>query len=112
MTIFEALSKPGGMMRFGIPDYRLPKNILDTEIKEIQNVGIDIKLNTRITSIDWLFSQGYDAVFLAIGAQRGMKLGMEGEFNPGVIDGISFLRNVNSGIKRNLGEECGDHRWR
>jgi NADPH-dependent glutamate synthase beta subunit-like oxidoreductase len=104
VTIFEALSKPGGMMRFGIPDYRLSKDILNIEIKEIQDGGIDIRLNTRITSVDWLFSQGYDAAFLAIGAQCGLKLGIEGEKNPGIIDGISFLREVNSGIKPNLGE--------
>ena len=104
ITIFEALSKPGGMMRVGIPDYRLPKDILDTEINEIQSVGIDIQLNTRITSVDALFSQGYDAIFLAIGAHRGMKLGVEGEANAGVIDGITFLRNVNSGVRENLGE--------
>ena len=73
VTIFEALSKSGGMMRFGIPDYRLSKDILNIEIKEIEDEGIDIRLNTRITSIDWLFSQGYDAAFLAIGAQRGLK---------------------------------------
>ena len=62
VTIFEALSK-GGMMRVGIPDYRLPKDILDAEIKEIQSVGVDIQLNTKINSIDWLFSQGMRLFF-------------------------------------------------
>ena len=104
VTVFEALSKPGGMMWVGIPDYRLPKDILDKEIKEILSVGIDIKLNTRITSVDELFKQGYDAVFVAIGAHRGMKLGVDGENNAGVVDGITFLRNVNSGVKENPGE--------
>ena len=104
ITVFEALSKPGGMMRVGIPDYRLPKNTLDTEIKEIQSVGIDIKLNTRITSIDWLFRQGYDAAFMALGAHRGIKLGIEGEDNSNVIDGAAFLRDVNLGVEINLGD--------
>jgi NADPH-dependent glutamate synthase beta subunit-like oxidoreductase len=104
VTIFEALSKSGGMMQVGIPDYRLPKDILDKEIKEIQSVGIDIKLNTKITSVDELFSKGYDAVFVAIGAHRGMKLGVDGENNAGVVDGITFLRNVNLGVKENTGE--------
>ena len=104
VTIFEAMSKPGGMMWAGIPDYRLPKDILDKEINEILSVGIDIKLNTKITSVDELFKKGYDAVFMAIGAHRGMKLGVEGENNAGVVDGITFLRNVNSGVKENPGE--------
>jgi len=101
VTVFEQFSKAGGMMRVGIPDYRLPPEILDAEIKEIEAVGVDIKLNTRIDSIDSLFEQGYDAAFVAIGAHRGMKLGIEGEDNPGVIDGASFLRDVNlqTGVK-------------
>ena len=75
--------------------------------------GIDIRLNTRITSVDWLVSQGYDAAFLAISAQCGLKLGIEGEKrDPGIIDGISFLREVNSGIKPNSGaRSCRDGRW-
>ncbi len=105
ITVFEAFGKPGGMMRVGIPDYRLPKDILDTEIKEIQSVGIDLKLNSKIVSIDWLFGQGYDAVFLALGAHRGMKLGVEGEDNSGVIDGVAFLRGVNLGVKVKVGNE-------
>ena len=104
VMIFEALSKAGGMMRVGIPDYRLPKDILDAEIKEIQSVGVDIQFNTKIDSIDWLFSQGFEAVFLAIGTHRGMKLGVEGETNAGVIDGITFLKNANSGIRKNPGD--------
>lgn len=104
VTIFEALSKAGGMMRVGIPDYRLPKDVLDAEIEEIQSVGVDIKLNTRITSVDWLFRQGYHAAFLALGAHRGIKLGIEGDDNSDIIDGAAFLRNVNSGVKVNVGK--------
>jgi NADPH-dependent glutamate synthase beta subunit-like oxidoreductase len=105
VTIFETLSKAGGMMRVGIPDYRLPKDVLDAEIEEIQSVGVDIKLNTRITSVDWLFRQGYHAAFLALGAHRGIKLGIEGDDNPDIIDGAAFLRNINSGVKVNVGEK-------
>ena len=104
VTVFEAYSRPGGMMRFGIPDYRLPKDILDKEIKEIQEAGVDIQVSTWITSLDSLFVKGYQAVFLAVGAHRGIKLGVEGETNPGVIDGVSFLRDVNAGIKTNIGK--------
>ncbi len=103
VTVFEELAKPGGMMLVGIPEYRLPRAILDAEIKEIQNVGVDIKLNTRIESIDELFEQGYNAIFLALGAHRGTRMGVEGEDTPGVIDGATFLRNINLGNKVDLG---------
>ena len=105
VTVFEQFPKAGGMMRVGIPDYRLPEDILDAEIEEIQKVGVDIKLNTKIESIDGLFQQGYDAVFLALGAHRGMKMGVDGEDSPGVVDGASFLRKVNLGEKVDLGDE-------
>lgn len=104
VTIFEELTTPGGMMRVGIPDYRLPKDILAAEIKEIQNVGVDIKVNTRIESIDRLFEQGFDAIFLALGADRGTKMRVEGEDTLGVVDGVIFLRDVNLGRKVNLGD--------
>ena len=91
-------------MRVGIPAYRLPREVLDGEIEEIKSVGVDIKLNTRVESIDWLLAQGYDAVFLGPGAHSGMKLGVEGEDSPGVFDGASFLRDVNLGVKVNVGE--------
>ncbi len=103
-TVFEELPKAGGMMRLGIPDYRLPKDVLDAEIEEISRVGVDIKLNTRIESIDSLFQQGYDAIFLALGAHRGMKMGVEGEDTPGVVDGASFLRRVALGEKVDSGD--------
>ncbi len=104
VTVFEELPKAGGMMRVGIPDYRLPKDILDAEIGEIQKVGVDIKLNTRIESIDGLFEQGYDAIFLALGAHRGTKMRVEGEDSPGVVEGVTFLRDISLGRKVNLGD--------
>ncbi len=105
VTVFEQFSEAGGMMRVGIPDYRLPREVLDTEIEEIKRVGVDIKLNTRVESTDWLFKQGYDVVFLGPGAHTGMKLGLEGEDSSGVFDGASFLRDVNLGVKVNVGEK-------
>jgi len=105
VAVFEALSKPGGMMRVGIPDYRLPKDVLDAEIEVIKEAGVDIKLNSRIESIDWLFEQGYEAVFLAIGAHRGTAMRIEGEDSPGVMDGATFLRKVGLGEKVTLGEK-------
>ncbi|MFH1647719.1 MAG: FAD-dependent oxidoreductase, partial [Chloroflexota bacterium] len=105
VTVFEQFSKAGGMMRVGIPDYRLPPEVLDGEIEEIKSVGVDIKLNTRIESLDSLFAEGYNAVFLGPGAHRGMSLGVPGEDLPGVFDGASFLRDANLGEKVDVGKK-------
>jgi formate dehydrogenase beta subunit len=105
VTVYEQFSKAGGMMRVGIPDYRLPQEVLDSEIKIIEEAGVDIILNTRISSTDWLFEQGYDAVFLGPGAHKGMALGVEGDDSPGVFDGASFLRDVNLGYKVDIGKK-------
>jgi NADPH-dependent glutamate synthase beta subunit-like oxidoreductase/ferredoxin len=103
VTIFEALSEPGGMMRVGIPDYRLPKNLLKAEIDEIKAVGVDIKTNTRVESLDNLFEQGYNTIFVALGAHQGMSLGVEGEDHPQVMDCASFLREVSLGREVEIG---------
>jgi formate dehydrogenase beta subunit len=105
VTVFEALPQTGGMLRVGIPAYRLPRKVLDAEIKEIENVGVEIRTNTKIDSVDSLFEQGYDAVFLGLGAHKGTKLGAEGEDSPGVIDGVTFLRQVSLGEKVKIGKK-------
>lgn len=107
VTVFEALSKPGGMMMVGIPEYRLPRNVLDSEIGEIRNAGVEIKLNTRIKSPDSLLEQGYDAVFLGVGAHQGIRLGVSGEELPGVIESVEFLRRGNLGERINVGARVG-----
>lgn len=104
VTVFEALPEAGGMMRVGIPDYRLPPEKLNDEINEIKAAGVDLRLNTRIESIDSLFEQGFDAVFAGPGAHRGMKMGVEGEDSPGVFDGATFLREINLGQKLDTGD--------
>jgi NADPH-dependent glutamate synthase beta subunit-like oxidoreductase len=104
VTLFEASSKPGGMLRIGIPNYRLPREVLDKEIDMIKELGVEIKLNRKVDSLDKLFKQGYDAVFVAIGAHRPDRLEIEGENLPGVIDGLSFLRDVNQGKEVKMGE--------
>ena len=104
VTVFEALPKPGGMLQACIPEYRLPREILDIEIEEIKQVGIDIKTNTKIESLAELSKAGYDAIFLAVGAQRGMGIGVRGEDSPGVIDCVDFLRDVNFGKAVKLGK--------
>lgn len=104
VTVFEALPKPGGMLRVGIPEYRLPREILDKEIEDIKDVGVEIETNTRVDSMDELFHQGYEAIFLATGAHNGIKLGLEGEDDSSVIDGVSLLKDVNLGQGVKLGE--------
>lgn len=97
VTVFESLHEPGGMMRAGIPAYRLPRAVLDTEIEEIKKAGVEIITGKKITSLSELLEKGYDAIFVATGAHRGMKVGISGEELPGVVDGITFLRKVNLG---------------
>jgi NADPH-dependent glutamate synthase beta subunit-like oxidoreductase len=104
VTVFEALPEPGGMMRVAIPDYRLPKDILQAEIKEIEDIGVEIRTNTRVDSVDRLFEEGYNAVFLAVGAHQGMKIGVEGEDAPRVIECVKFLRDVSLGKKVEVGD--------
>jgi formate dehydrogenase beta subunit len=107
VTVFEALPEPGGMMRVGIPAYRLPRDVLSGEIDEIKNAGVEIKLNTRIESVDSLFKDGYDAVFLGVGAHQGMTLGVEGEDLPGIIDAAEYLRKANLGENPDTGKRVG-----
>jgi NADH-quinone oxidoreductase subunit F len=104
VTVFEALPEAGGMMRVAIPDYRLPKDVLRRDIAEIEAVGVDIKTNTKVESVDDLFEKGYDAVFLAVGAHEGLKIGVKGEDSQGVMDCVSFLRQVSLGKKVDVGE--------
>jgi NADPH-dependent glutamate synthase beta subunit-like oxidoreductase len=103
VTVFEALPEPGGMMRVGIPEYRLPRHILAAEIDEIRKVGVDIRTNSRVESVDDLFKEGFNAVFLAPGAHKGQKLGVPGDDSPKVIDCATFLREVSLGRKVELG---------
>ena len=104
VTVFEALPKPGGMMRVGIPEYRLPREVLDAEIDDIRNIGVDIKTNSKIESISELFNQGFKAVFLALGAHKGSKMGVAGEDKVEVIECVDFLRKVNLGDRIPIGK--------
>jgi len=103
-TLFEALPVPGGMMRVGIPAYRLPREVLNHEIDEILKLGIELKLNHPVQNINQLFEEGYSAIFLAIGAHEPQKLGIPGEDVEGVFHGVPFLRAVSLGEDVRLGE--------
>jgi len=103
-TIFEAHSEIGGMLQAGIPQYRLPREVLDIEIKRLTQMGVEIRTNTRVVSLGVPFDLGYRAVFITIGAHQSLRLGIEDEESPGVIDGATFLREANLGLKPSLGQ--------
>jgi NADH-quinone oxidoreductase subunit F len=105
VTIFESLPVAGGMLAVAIPEYRLPKAILQKEIDEIKELGVEIKLNTRVKDINALFTEGYKAVFIATGAHLGVKMDIPGGDLPGVYDAIELLRKVNLGEKIKLGKK-------
>jgi NADH-quinone oxidoreductase subunit F len=94
VTVFESLPEAGGMMRVGIPDYRLPKEVLRKEIKEIADLGVTIKTNARVGTPESLLKDGFNAVFVATGAHQGTRLGVEGEDGPGISDCVTFLRDI------------------
>jgi NADPH-dependent glutamate synthase beta subunit-like oxidoreductase/Pyruvate/2-oxoacid:ferredoxin oxidoreductase delta subunit len=107
VTIYEAFPKAGGMLRYGIPDYRLPQNILDKEIGRIIDLGVDLKLNTAVgsdISLDNVRKE-YKAVFVAIGAHKGLKLRVEGEDAENVWTGTEFLHRTNVGEKVGVGKK-------
>ena len=94
-TIFEALPVPGGMLRVGIPDYRLPPDVLNKEVDKILSLGVEIKYNTVLgedVTVDGLLDDGYQAVFLALGAHGSRRLNVEGEDADNVIPVTDFLK--------------------
>ncbi len=103
-AVFEALPEAGGMLRVGIPPFRLPRDVLDREIKQIEDVGVEIHTNHRIDSVGELFTSGFEAIFVSTGAHRSIRLGIPGEGSEGVVDGITFLRNLNLGYGVTLGK--------
>jgi len=108
VTIFEALPVAGGMLYTGIPEYRLPKRILEAETESIRQLGVEIKVNTPINkdlTLDDLFRQGYKAVFIGVGAHRSEGLGIPGEDCEGVLPGVTFLRELNLGRKVTIGKK-------
>jgi heterodisulfide reductase subunit A-like polyferredoxin len=103
VTIFEALPVPGGMLAVGIPDYRLPKEMLQREIEDIEKLGAEIRLNSPVgkngLTLDDVWQEGYKAIFIAVGAHKSANLDIPGEDFEGVYHGVSFLRDVNLGKK-------------
>lgn len=105
VTIFEATSRPGGMMRWGIPRFQLPEQVLDNEIRDIMSIGIELKLNQRIENLDKLISDGFNALFVAVGLQEGRKLPIPGAAGDGAPVALDFLAASNRGEKVKLGKK-------
>ncbi len=106
-TIFEALPAVGGMLRTGIPDYRLPPEEIEKELEYVKRMGVEIKTETPIgegRDINSLLKEGYKAVFIATGAHKDMSLGIEGEDAKGVVNAITFLRECNLEGKAKVGK--------
>ena len=106
VTVFEAQPVAGGMLRLGIPEYRLPRELIKAEINAILSLGVDLRLNQRLGrdfTLSDLAERGYMAVFLAIGAHKGRDVRVPGSELDGVANGIDFLLNVNMGYRLELG---------
>ncbi len=106
VTVFESLPIVGGMLAIGIPEFRLPKDILNHEIERIKKLGVEIKTNTTIGKDIPLekLKEEYKAVFIAIGAHKGLKMKIPNEDSEGVLDAVEFLRDFNLGNEVNIGD--------
>jgi NADPH-dependent glutamate synthase beta subunit-like oxidoreductase/Pyruvate/2-oxoacid:ferredoxin oxidoreductase delta subunit len=105
VTVYEAFPEAGGMLRYGIPRYRLPYDVLDAEVKRILDLGVELKLNTAVgrdIPVEELRAR-HKAIFVGIGAHRGKKMGVPGEEGPGVLTGTEFLNRANSGERVDVG---------
>ncbi len=106
VTLFEAAEEPGGMMRFGIPEYRLPRTLIRSEIDKILSLGVELKLKTPLSSafgLAELQSQGFESAFLSVGVSKGRDLRVPGVELDGVVKAVDYLLNVNRGYRMNLG---------
>ena len=107
VTVFDAMPHMGGMLRYGIPEYRLPKNVVEKEVQQIASLGVKMKNNIKIgkdISFEDLRKE-YDAVIVAIGAWNSLSMRCEGENLDGILGGIDFLREVNEGKRPDIGNK-------
>ena len=107
VTVFEAAPEPGGMVRFGIPEYRLPRTVIRAEIDKITALGVHLRLNTPLTpdfDLAALRRDGFDAMFLSVGVSTGRDLQLPGVELDGVVKAIDYLLNVNRGYRVQLGK--------
>jgi formate dehydrogenase (NADP+) beta subunit len=107
VTVLEAASEPGGMVRFGIPEYRLPRTVIRAEMDKVTALGVSLRLNTPLTpefDLAALRRDGFDAVFLAVGVSAGRDLQLPGVELDGVVKAIDYLLNINRGYRVQLGK--------
>ena len=105
--VFDMMPQAGGMLRYGIPEYRLQKDMVDKEFDGVWKLGVDKQFNVKLGvdfTIDDLFNEGFDAVFLGIGAWTSNELGLEGENLPGFVNAISFLMDKTRGLPQPVNE--------
>lgn len=110
VVVYESLPRAGGMLAVGIPDYRLPRTILEQEIDVVRDLGVEIKYDSTLGkdfSFDDLFNQGFKAVFIAVGAHKPMSMRTPGEDAPGVEPGVDLLRDLNLGKEVTVGRRIG-----
>lgn len=105
VTVRDSMAVPGGMMRYGIPKYRLPREVLDAEIKRIADMGVHFEMNTRITDVRNALEEGFDAAFLAVGAHIGKRAYIPAGEAARILDAISVLHDVEDGQAPMLGRK-------
>lgn len=105
VTVFEARPEAGGLMRYGIPAYRLPKDVVDEEIDYINSCGVEIRTGTAVKDVELLFNQGYSAIFVAVGTWESARLNVPGEDAEGVVPALEFLTGVNIGQSMKVGKK-------
>ncbi|MBN1146106.1 MAG: FAD-dependent oxidoreductase [Anaerolineales bacterium] len=108
VTVFESMPVAGGMLRLGVPEYRLPTEIIEREVQDIVDLGVDLRLNHRIDNLDDLFAQGFQAVLIAVGAHEGIRLRIPGANLDGVLVNTHFLRDVRLGKYDNGRQAAGE----
>ena len=108
VTVFEASERAGGMMYHGIPEFRLARAVIEKEIQKTVDLGVEIKLNAPLNEkfgLQRLKAEGFEAVFLSVGVQKGRDMNVEGSHLDGVIKAIDYLLNINNGYRVNLGKK-------
>ncbi len=102
VTVFEALPVAGGMLRVGVPEYRLPTHIVNREVQEIVDLGVELRLNTRVERLDALFDEGFASVLIAVGAHKGKRLPIPGADHKEAWTAVHFLRDIRLGEEVNI----------
>lgn len=105
VSVFEAMPVAGGMLRLGVPEYRLPTEIVEREVQDILDLGVELHLNSRVDNLDDLFDEGFEAVLIAVGAHEGIRLRIPGSDLEGVIVNTHFLRDVRLGLYPSNGKQ-------